>query len=104
MDENGKIVQRYPAEEKVATVRMVKTRRVEPVTERGTDHPGPWKTVAELELATHASVHWHNQDCLRRFTGAIPSAEFEALLCRKLSGRRSDRKRSWGISIESRTI
>jgi len=25
---------------------------------RGPDHPGPWKTVEELELATLGWVHW----------------------------------------------
>ena len=44
---------------------------------RGPDHPGPWKTVEELELATLGWVHWHNQDRLHGFIGDVPPAEFE---------------------------
>lgn len=44
---------------------------------RGPDHPGPWKTVEELELATLGWVHWHNQDRFHGFIGDVPPAEFE---------------------------
>ncbi len=44
---------------------------------RGPDHSGPWKTVEEPELATLGWVHWHNQECLHRFIGDVPPAEFE---------------------------
>ena len=44
---------------------------------RGLDHPGPCKTVEELELATLGWVHWHNQDGLHGFIGGVPPAEFE---------------------------
>ena len=44
---------------------------------RGPDHPGPWKSVEELELATLGWVHWHNQDRLHGFIGDVPPAEFE---------------------------
>jgi len=44
---------------------------------RGPDHPGPWKTVEELELATLGWVHWHNQERLHGFIGDVPPAEFE---------------------------
>ena len=47
---------------------------------RGPDHPGPWKTVEELELATLGWVHWHNQERLHGFIGDVPPAEFEARL------------------------
>jgi len=44
---------------------------------RGPEHPGPWKTVEELELATLGWVHWHNQERLHGFIGDVPPAEFE---------------------------
>jgi putative transposase len=44
---------------------------------RGPDHPGPWKSVEELELATLGWVHWHNQERLHGFIGDVPPAEFE---------------------------
>jgi transposase InsO family protein len=44
---------------------------------RGPDHPGPWKTIEELELATLGWVHWHNQERLHGFIGDVPPAEFE---------------------------
>ena len=27
---------------------------------RGPTHPGPWKSIDEVELATLGWVHWHN--------------------------------------------
>jgi len=45
---------------------------------RGPEHPGPWKSVEELELATLGWVHWHNQERLHGFIGDVPPAEFEA--------------------------
>jgi putative transposase len=44
---------------------------------RGPDHPGPWKTIEELELATLGWVHWHNQERLHGFIGDVPPAESE---------------------------
>lgn len=44
---------------------------------RGPEHPGPWKSVEELELATLGWVHWHNQERLHGFIGDVPPAEFE---------------------------
>jgi putative transposase len=44
---------------------------------RGPDHPGPWKTVEELELATLCWVHWHNQERLQGFIGDVPPTRFE---------------------------
>ena len=44
---------------------------------RGPDHPGPCKTVEELELATLGWVHWHNQDRLHGLIEDIPPAEVE---------------------------
>lgn len=44
---------------------------------RGPVHPGPWKSVEELELATLGWVHWHNQERLHGFIGDVPPAEFE---------------------------
>lgn len=44
---------------------------------RGPDHPGPWKSIEELELATLGWVHWHNQERLHGFIGDVPPAEFE---------------------------
>ncbi len=44
---------------------------------RGPEHPGPWKTIEELELATLGWVHWHNNECLHSFIGDVPPAEFD---------------------------
>lgn len=38
----------------------------------------PWKTVADVELATLSWVHWHNTQRLHGYTGDVPPAEFEA--------------------------
>jgi putative transposase len=38
----------------------------------------PWKTVADVELATLAWVHWHNTERLHGYTSDVPPAEFEA--------------------------
>jgi putative transposase len=38
----------------------------------------PWKTVADVELATLGWVHWHNTQRLHGYTGDLPPAEFEA--------------------------
>jgi putative transposase len=38
----------------------------------------PWKTVADVELATLGWVHWHNTQRLHGYTGDVPPAEFEA--------------------------
>ena len=38
---------------------------------------GPWKTVADLELATLGWVHWFNNQRLHGYLGDIPPAEYE---------------------------
>ena len=44
---------------------------------RRPEHPGPWKTIEELDLATLGWVHWHNNERLHGFIGDVPPAEFE---------------------------
>ena len=44
---------------------------------RGPEHPGPWKTIEELELATLGWVRWHNNEGLHGFIGDVPPAEFK---------------------------
>ena len=39
---------------------------------------GPWKTVADVELATLGWVHWHNTERLHGYLGDVPPTEFEA--------------------------
>ncbi|MDE0669285.1 MAG: IS3 family transposase, partial [bacterium] len=39
---------------------------------------GPWRTVGDVELATLAWVHRHNQQRLHSHLGDLPPAEFEA--------------------------
>jgi len=43
----------------------------------GPDHPGPWKSIEELELATLGSVNRYNIQRLHGFIGDIPPAEFK---------------------------
>jgi len=38
---------------------------------------GPWRTVADLELATLGWVHWFNTQRLHGYLGDIPPAEYE---------------------------
>ncbi len=38
---------------------------------------GPWKTVADLELATLGWVHWFNKQRLHGYLSDIPPAEYE---------------------------
>lgn len=45
---------------------------------RGPAHPGPWKSIEDLELATLGWVHWHNRYRLHGYLSAVPPAEFEA--------------------------
>jgi putative transposase len=45
---------------------------------RGPAHPGPWRTVEDVELATLGWVHWHNTARLHGYLGDIPPVEFEA--------------------------
>ena len=47
---------------------------------RGPEHPGPWKTIEELELATLGWVHWRNNERLHGFIGDVPPAEFEEII------------------------
>ncbi|WP_371684206.1 IS3 family transposase [Flaviflexus sp.] len=44
---------------------------------RGPAHPGPWKTIEDLELATLSWVHWHNTERLHGYLGDVPPIEFE---------------------------
>ena len=44
---------------------------------RGPTRPGPWKTVADVELATLGWVHWHNTGRLHGYLGDIPPVEYE---------------------------
>jgi putative transposase len=38
---------------------------------------GPWKTVADVELATLGWVHWFNTQRLHGHLGDVPPAEYE---------------------------
>ncbi|MDP9335150.1 MAG: IS3 family transposase [Actinomycetota bacterium] len=38
---------------------------------------GPWKAVADVELATLGWVHWHNTERLHGYLGDVPPVEFE---------------------------
>ena len=38
---------------------------------------GPWRTVADVELATLAWVHWYNTQRLHGYLNDVPPAEFE---------------------------
>jgi len=48
---------------------------------------GPWKTVADLELATLGWVHWFNNQRLHGYLGDIPPAEYEAVYDAERSSR-----------------
>ena len=37
----------------------------------------PWKTIADIELATLGWVHWHNHERLHVYLDDVPPAEFE---------------------------
>jgi putative transposase len=39
---------------------------------------GPWKTLADVELATAGYVDWYNNRRLHTAIGGIPPAEYEA--------------------------
>jgi putative transposase len=39
---------------------------------------GPWRTVADVELATLGWVHWFNNQRLHGYLGDVPPAEYEA--------------------------
>lgn len=43
----------------------------------GPTHPGPWRRVDDVELATLSWVHWHNQQRLHGHCGDLPPAEYE---------------------------
>src|SRR3546814_459535 len=43
----------------------------------GPTHPGPWRSIDDLELATLSWVHWHNHRRLHGHCGDIPPAEYE---------------------------
>ena len=40
---------------------------------------GPWRTVADVELATLGWVHWFNMQRLHGYLGDVPPAEYEAV-------------------------
>jgi len=44
---------------------------------RGPTRGGPWKTVADVELATLGWVYWHNTTRLHGYLRDIPPAEYE---------------------------
>jgi len=48
---------------------------------------GPWKAVADLELATLGWVHWFNNQRLHGYLGDIPPAEYEAVYDAERSSR-----------------
>jgi putative transposase len=45
---------------------------------RGPAHPGPWRSVEDVELATLGWVHWHNTTRLHGYLADVPPDEFEA--------------------------
>ena len=47
---------------------------------------GPWRNVDDVELATLAWVHWHNNQRLHSHLGDLPPAEFEEAY----AGRQAD--------------
>jgi putative transposase len=47
---------------------------------------GPWRTVADLELATLGWVHWFNNQRLHGYLGDIPPAEYEDIYHAERSG------------------
>jgi hypothetical protein len=49
---------------------------------------GPWKTVAEVELATLGSVHWHNPQRLNAYLDDRPPVEFEQLHAHQITAQR----------------
>jgi putative transposase len=44
----------------------------------GPTQTGPWKTIADVELATLGWVHWHNTSRLHGYLDDLPPSEFEA--------------------------
>jgi putative transposase len=40
----------------------------------GPDHPGPRKTIEELESATRGWAHWHNNGRLHGFIRDVPAS------------------------------
>ena len=48
---------------------------------RGLARKGPWKSIAQLELAASTWVHWQNTECLHRYVDDIPPTESEAMVC-----------------------
>jgi putative transposase len=49
---------------------------------------GPWKTIADVELATLSWVHWFNTQRLHGYLGDIPPAEYEEAYDAERSSRR----------------
>ena len=39
---------------------------------------GPWRSLADVELATAGYVHWFNHKRLHTAIGGVPPAEYEA--------------------------
>jgi len=72
---------------------------------RGPDHPGPWKSVEELELATLGWAHWHNQERLHGFIGDVPPAEFEeTFYAEHRQAKALAEKHNSGVSIKPRAV
>jgi putative transposase len=40
---------------------------------------GPWKTLADVELATAEWVDWYNTTRIHRSIGGVPPAEYESM-------------------------
>jgi putative transposase len=40
---------------------------------------GPWKTLADVELATAEWVDWYNTSRIHRAIGGVPPAEYESM-------------------------
>jgi putative transposase len=45
---------------------------------------GPWKTLADVELATAEWVDWYNTSRIHRATGGLPPAEYESMFYAQL--------------------
>ena len=48
---------------------------------------GPWRSVAQVELATAGWVHWWNEERLHSVCGYLPPAEYEATYWERLAAR-----------------
>ena len=58
------------------TIGLYKTEKI--------DHEGPWRTLADVELATLESVDCYNHERLHSGSADAPPAEFESLYLKKM--------------------